>query len=1746
MRLQAALFLWAAVSAFGRNLAKPGPGNNPCVTSCTGTNLLNYQKGFRYTYTYTTVTNSFLQGSSHESSGIAIECLVNIDVVDKCRHILTLRKTQIKGSMSNEVELLPGQEKLRASLEKHPLQFSFQDGIIPEICPSENEETWALNIKRGILSVLQDSYTANIRKTVEEVDISGKCLTTYKVQGSRIVKFKNLNRCVLRSMTVTSLQSVILPDSASHQQILDSQLECMQNYKGGIIEMATCNESNVFRPFSKEGKGAKTEIRTTLKLLKMEEASSMPRVEVKTLHHRTLLFERESGKGEKTGYSSAQRVAEAVRQLCLTKGMTFESADLFMSLVFDLRSLSKGALQDLWQRALFKCRDNWQPLVDTLPACGTEACIQFLTEIILSKELDQDRADAFLWSLAFIPEPTAPMIAAVTALLRSPEARTPTFLGVSSLVHNFCSKNNSCQVIPEVQEVMRVLEGYLQGNCRTREPELRKKVLISLKAIGNAGLAADAQIPTLNKCVQSKTNLLNVRLAAINAFRRIPCAANRTVLVQLYQTSDEDVELRIAAYYTLMKCPSPQLFETVGLTLQNERSSQVGSFVWSHLSQLMETNDPLKQQIKESLPNSIVSKDFDLEHWKYSSYMDATFQSEPFSVGANAEAALVFSPRSFLPRSAMANLTIYVMGYAVNLLEVGIRVENAEHVIQKIFGHKQTPFMDSPKNVKNSGKRWRMRNPSKSSAQAVGKKGALRRHAVSKFTASKQQVEKPRLQKANQSCHDMDYRRMYEIEAQFAKRMAKKKKKLTCGLDMKIFGNELSFIDCSNVRTQIKQYSLDMAEIAIKLLKGQEVQYNRRTSLATEELTFSSISGLPIRLAVNASAATNIKIKGNVDLKQRTDFIITGFIKPSAHIHVSIHMGVDGPIGKAGLEWVAGMRTLTSLDGGIQLKKGQDLKIFLNTPEDTMEIIDISSRLYTTNPSRKEEMIGSLDRREARTCSEEEFSRQIGWQICSEMSYPLGTSGPTFPLSGPAEASVMLIKRDKRLQQYLLEAAYSYVPQKNSWFPSEAVLHFFMGTPQSVINRDVAIDFQLNYSKRKLSAKIIHPKKKIKIHGEITKMQHSRTGLLEVLIDDKDLYYVKGRTRLQSLDGEQMFLSQLEAKFTKHGSPIILSGNVTRIPGQKIAFFVSLYNVMQETATVSVRLEQKVDEKQKQYTIEADTYLPRILGCQIIGFLQQRGTSWSSTLRGKYGLFGDALNLRHECNMAQKMKRQTNPTETYKLQLQHEFHCTQITSYNHKLHLQHEENESRTHTQLEINYGKHWDEINNRKKIFIIQLFKNDSSLSLTNYFMEFTLQIPEKQINYRTQLQHSHLLQGYAESNTHVKVLYNDKIPFQAGIQWKDTSKPKLKKWEGSLKLDTPWLYLHTSHKLNQPHVRAYQSSVEITAAKAVSVKDLVIYTYYKNKGNKLEGRIHIHTPSTTYLKASTLGHISESSFRSHSEVVSLWNLPVRNKIIVESKEKLKTAWFWLKHQKKEFNFTANYTNREQPRRKRSLAMVALWTDNKSAPLIVQLNGQIEELKREKMLFQNRALIQFRHPFKLPVPQSALLQETFTVDKRKKHYVLEVKALVNEKDETVHTLVLGYQPEKPYICVALAHPYNGEVIPKNMEVCFRTRTDHTAKVEAEATVRINKRDALKFRGQYQNKSTAAGSWYLLHFDTDHSLQIRVPHTLILDGELFAMQSKHEDFNYGANCKFTINKLDTSQVRSKMLVEHLAILKILS
>ncbi|XP_050569866.1 uncharacterized protein LOC118249263 [Cygnus atratus] len=1662
----------------------------------------------RHSYRYSAVTNTFLQGSIYKSSGISLESTVIIEVLGNCQMVLKVQDVQIKKSLASREESLKEMDSLREVLEQHPLHFSFHDGKVLKLCPVRSEQTWALNIKRGILSVLQTSQTSTARAVVEEMDVLGICPTRYQRKGPVLVKTRDLNLCSHRYSSFTSVQSVALPCMSSEQQILSSKLECVQRVKDGVLAEAKCTESHLVAPFSQKGGRAKTETQSSLKLFQVEAETLYKKVDSKDLYMTSMLYEREQTKKEVTG----KEVTDLLWKLCLAHSTSFEAADLFMTLVFELRHLSLEALKTLWQRSSFKCRDNWQPLIDALPSCATEACVILMKEIIASREVEEDKMDYFFWSFSFIPKPTVGMIESLAPLLKSSGASQSCFLGVTALLHRFCSAHSSCDGVPAVQSVMRTLGEFLGGNCTVQDSEGLSQMQLVLKAIGNAGLAAASLAPVLSLCASLQSNPTEIRLAAIQAFRRIPCSVRNAVLLELYQATSENVEIRIASYYMAMKCPNEELLKQVQKSLLKETSSQVGSFVWSHLSQLLETDDPLKEHLRDSIPDDILSRDFDWETWKYSSYSDVTFQSA--GAGANMEASVVFSPESFVPRSVMTNLTVHLMGQAINLLEVGVRLENAEAVMQKILGQKFDTFGDNF--FANSNERnHKSGRPVQTTGKVKQRKLTFKQYSPADHLVTT--ASKPKSRKANQNCPRQKYSKMSELMKKFTERKVRKEE-MKCELSMKIFGNEVSFLDCEDLRKQMKHYSLNLAELAVKLLKGQEIQLNKRLSLATEELQFPVISGFPVQLAINASAAINVKMKGNAEFKEQSNFFVNGYIKPSAFIQISVQMGTMGTVGQAGLSWLTGIRTSTSLDGGIQVKKGQELKIVLNTPEESMEIINFSSKLFFIMVGETERVDIFQDHTESRSCTGKEVSEFTGWQLCSEMSYPDPASALFYPLAGPSRVAVTLTKQDRGLQQYVVEAAYNYVPQEDSWIPSEAVLHFFIGTPKSELKRDVGVDLNFNVPQKKFRIQFIQPKKKIEIDGKIDSSKYSRIGYLELIVDDQDVYYIKGMTDLQILNGEQRYMTQVELKLIKQSSPIILSGNITKQLGKKIAFSVSLNNLLKDAAFLSAFLEKKFDDKLRQYSLEGKTYLPGVLGVHVTGLLQQRDGLWSHDLRIKYGLLGEAKTLHHECSTGQKVEEKTGAHDLYKLDVGHEFHCMQTPTYNHK---------------MEVNYGKHWNKINNKKKLLISQTLKNSSSFSLVNYFMEFTVQVVEKQMNYRTQLQHSHSSQGYLQSSTNFKVQYNDRMPFLAGLQWKDVSRNGLKKWEGELSMDTPWLYLHAAHKIHQPQHSAYLLTMELTTGKVLSIKNLVVELFCKDQGNEKEGKFHIYTPATTYLQASTFNHLERNVLHSYTEMVSSWNQPVKNEIHLENNEQDKFLCFKIKSTKQDFNFTASYQNLPMPM-KTNFSVKAVWTDYNSLPKILQFESQIEELKKEKMLYQKRGTVYFRHPFKLPILQTFLLQETFTVDKQQKHYFLETKVLINGLEESIQTLILGYQPETPYICAGLAHPYNYSLFPRDVEICILTRSHQPVKHEVETTLKVNKQDVLSFLGRYQDKSSDVDFRHLLHVNMRHSFQLEYPQAMGLSGELFSRQTKPEHFDYSVNVKAIINKTVSSQAQAAL------------
>lgn len=118
---------------------------------------------------------------------------------------LQLRSVEIRGPVD--------QVQFKTTLEQSPIMFSFDDGAINEVCPSPDDEPWAVNVKKAILSSLQvrldRNQTSRRLTVVRETDILGTCDTQYEILQQRwgittIKKTKDMKTCTNRQQARVS------------------------------------------------------------------------------------------------------------------------------------------------------------------------------------------------------------------------------------------------------------------------------------------------------------------------------------------------------------------------------------------------------------------------------------------------------------------------------------------------------------------------------------------------------------------------------------------------------------------------------------------------------------------------------------------------------------------------------------------------------------------------------------------------------------------------------------------------------------------------------------------------------------------------------------------------------------------------------------------------------------------------------------------------------------------------------------------------------------------------------------------------------------------------------------------------------------------------------------------------------------------------------------------------------------------------------------------------------------------------------------------------------------------------------------------------------------------------------------------------------------------------------------------------------------------------------------------------------
>ncbi|XP_066586148.1 uncharacterized protein Apoltp [Prorops nasuta] len=1040
-----------------------------------------YEEGVYYRYRYSVDVSTNLgeakEGQARNESNLFIDGIVTLNFGSPCEGQVRFQRTSISQDRSSYNSEFPDRAgaEFKANLEKYVLRFGYDDGQVNELCPDPREHVWALNLKRGVLSMLQNTMRRfDVDHRDDELDVNGICETTYRLQEARktsliLKKTKNLAGCNFAAKHLSVIQSVPYksPRSSSriaNQPLLKSNSECEITIDHNVYEKVVCKDSHLLQPFSNgEKAGVRTESTATLELIEESEypledddynSSEEENHEgdqrgfkfldnVGNRKRSSLLYDH--SKTPRTMHGELRTSRDLLKVMCKLAANSDEIqqkfSETFTAFIHSARLLDYPSLSQLFARANGICPSGKKHIMSALPFMGSNPAVNVMKDLILKKLVDKSIIEKWVTTFALIPRPDLNTIKTLAPLLdlqhEIPEVQFS--LSYAAVIHAYCSNHDvACANIEPISKFLSQLETEISKGCspRPHSDDEKTNTLIALKATGNMGLETKSLLSKLKSCIDDEGAFLpmEMRVAAIDAHRRLPsCERTRDeVFSKIYRNFTLDSELRIASYLQVMHCPDYNIIKTIKATLRNEEVNQVGSFVWSHLTNLYSSASPTRVEIQSLLTDRDIGLKFNNDIRKFSRNYDSSFFSEEYNFGANSQTNLIFSQKSYIPRTVNLNVTIDLFGESVNLFEVSTRLEGIEFYAENLFGP-EGPY--SNEKVSNHFKAF-MRN----------------------FRAAPEE--------------DEDYWKSVKklpnvIDNNFDNPQI--------SLSYKIFGNELKYTTFSgdeeiraalatlNPLTKIKQ-----------ILSGQEVHYENSIMFADSSYVVPMTSGLPVRLDVAGSAAYNFKLSGWLDTNRFStlrEIEVFAKIIPSISVDIVSSMTVDAFYKSAGIKLRGNVYSSSSVQVELKVSGARLVQLSLTIPNHKMEVFSVMTDIVMTSVNGaeiEERPIGVLvteqHPREAKrlvtsgaiisntTCTWAALDRLIGLKMCTEYQFPNVTNDPSssyFILKGPTLFKVSLIKADPTATNYLLQYRWDRTVDKSA-------LRIAFDTPGSHVNRELS------------------------------------------------------------------------------------------------------------------------------------------------------------------------------------------------------------------------------------------------------------------------------------------------------------------------------------------------------------------------------------------------------------------------------------------------------------------------------------------------------------------------------------------------------------------------------------------------------------------------------------------------------------------------------------------------------------------
>ncbi|VVC87834.1 unnamed protein product [Leptidea sinapis] len=1019
----------------GNSLKDPSVCGSP---TCTTSGKFKYLTHLSYHYEYKVNIETYFAGSSNNRSTLDIKTQVALEFIRPCEGILHVSDvTLIDQDENYPVERV---EKFIAAVTSYELRFAFHDGVVSEICPEEEEEDWVLNFKRAILSLFQNSMKRfDINFKGIEQDIQGTCNVNYEVRGQEntsliLVKTRDLSQCRDRYKYMSILQTVRYDFQSKFQTwpVLKSESKCRLTVDHFVYKAVSCRERHLFEPFSGKNSGAMSTVIQDLVLVREVNKTDSDTVDSqkkswKVIQKRSNILHHHISYG-KSDTGEVKSARDVLKLLCLVKPNTEEDTmtldgnmdsgsvvGVWGRLVRSARKLHHPALTQLLNRASTICETARKHILDALPYIASTGSVELIKEMILNNEVNEDTRHEWLMSMAMIPRPKIEMIKSMLELVRKQKNDKVVSFTVSSMLHSYCrhsgkSLRECCeeetpkQIVTEFQNIVNEIIAKGVANAERVD---RDNIIIAIKALGNIGGFKQEFADILMSIIGDHLIPVPIRLAAIDAFRRTPCMETSEYFLETYREDLVDVEIRIASYLQVMRCPNLVTIRKIFHALRNEPVNQVATFVWSHLNNLGQSSLPSRVEIQgllsgHEMPQLEDSPDFRM----FSRNYEQGVFFDQYNAGGNYEANVIFSPDSYIPRSVAVNLTVDMFGESINLLEIKARGEGFERYFESIFG------TNGPFNKDEA-------------VEKISKKRFFR--SVNKADEIQGKID------------DIGY-----------KNNALKHRFPMAEIGFKVFGNEISFWSAEGddeIRKALERMNPKLR--ILEILSGKEISYNKASLFLDTTFAVPTGCGLPLNMNLMGTSYVDTKMSGTVvnTYTKSGNLDFEGKLRPSVAVNIAATMSVSaGSLAVSGIRLSSRLYTATALEAKLSIRGLGMIKLDLSLPRDKQEIFAAKSELMVLHGDEELPQQGlNKNRIEQNTCSWSTFDKAIGIKVCAAYQFPNMTNlrnAPYFIMSGPAKYIVSLEKADRSAHTYAL----LYTWTKNE---TTNVLGFSYDTPNS-------------------------------------------------------------------------------------------------------------------------------------------------------------------------------------------------------------------------------------------------------------------------------------------------------------------------------------------------------------------------------------------------------------------------------------------------------------------------------------------------------------------------------------------------------------------------------------------------------------------------------------------------------------------------------------------------------------------------